>query len=803
MKKRIFALLIGINQYTAPIPPLIGCVKDVNRIKAYLQNTYPDTVNIKTLINEEATYHNLIDTFRTHFRDVGSQDTVWFHFSGHGTQSYTARQFIETVEPSGKDECLVCYRAENSSEPYLLADKEMAVLLHEVATRNDESASPHMVVSLDCCHSGSGTRYINDTEVRTRNAKIPLAAGWQEAEKAGETRSITSYIDGYYEQNGTAVPLAKHILLSACENFQTAGDLSGGGIFTTYLMDMLEQAKGEINYVDLFMRTRASTRNRRDSQLPKFEVIGDFDPYTRFLAGTPMGGARRYEVLSSSGKMRVKCGAINGLPIFPEKAIEIEIRTAVPDDQFVARGQITSVGVQTSEFILPGDKRLDEGVTYQAIIKHLPQDPINVLLRGEDEAAIQELTAEWDESKNIFCYKEGEGDVQCQLEVEASQGRYYFRDLRTGILAHWLSIEPQKSKKVMECLEKMVRWERIRKIYNRKDTLEGKLKLEMEVIFQRNIRKKRHGKEIRIYFSDQESFKTRGALVLGFMPGLKSQPLNTKLYCYLLHLRADYSITIRESEVLYNATDIQKKLYKKEMAWGMKEGQGEVSSYFQLLVANKQLDYQLLLQSDLGGDKASLGGFKFFKVEEQWSSLIMKINLIRLQAAISPQTTITLADGKMLIHGNDLVRAKVALSSTHGVGDSNSPAAQFKVLEDQYGKLLNFGEPAGLLPQNVLELYELEVTDRERLKDEPLTISLAESLNPQGKITPVAFDGNDFIIIGESVVEGNNTMVYINQLPDVLAQLPEGVEWVENPFNTEDKQHRSLYETLKVAFYKC
>ena len=802
MEKRIFALLVGINQYAAPIPSLFGCVKDVNRIKTYLQNTYPDTVKVKTLINEEATYQNLIDTFRAHFRDVGPQDTVWFHFSGHGTQSYTARQFIETVEPSGKDECLVCYRAKDSSDPYLLADKEIAVLLHEVATANDQSASPHIVISLDCCHSGSGTRYINDAEVRTRNAKIPLAASWQEAEKAGETRSITSYIDGYYEQNGTAVPLAKHILLSACENFQTAGDLSGGGIFTTYLMDMLEQAKGEINYVDLFMRTRASTRKRRDSQLPKFEVIGDFDPYTRFLAGTPMGGARRYEVLSSSGKMRVKCGAINGLPIFPEKAIEIEIRTAAPEDQFVARGQITSVGVQTSEFVLLEEKTLDSSLVYQVIIKHLPQDPINVLLRGDEEAAIQELISEWDESKNIFCYKEGEGDVQCQLEIKASHGRYYFRDLRTGILAHWLSIEPQKSKKVMECLEKMVRWERIRKIHNRKDTLEGKLKLEMEVAFQRGIRKKRHGKEIRIYFSDQESFKTRGALVLGFMPSLKSSPLSTKLYCYLFHLRADYSITIRESEVLYNKMDTQKKLYKKEMAWGMKEGKSEVSSYFQLLVSNKQLDYQLLLQSDLGGDKSSLGGFKSFAVKEQWSSLVMKVNMIRLQDTIIPQSHVQLANCKISIQGNDVVRAKVALSSTHGVGDSSSPAAQFRVLEDQYGKLLNFGEPEDLLPQNVLEFYELEVTDRERLKDEPLKVTLAEPLTPQEKITPVAFDGNDFIVIGESVGEGDNTIVHINQLPDVLAQLPKGEEWVKNPFNTEEEQHRSLYETLKVSFYK-
>jgi hypothetical protein len=187
--KNLYVLLVGINDYAAPLAKLKGCIKDIDQIEAYLNEFCASdyNLNIRRLENESATYANIKSGFREHLGAAGPSDIAWFHFSGHGSEEKTAPEFL-ALEPNGKDQTLICIDSGIGGVPHL-ADKELAVLLNEVATKN-KTSPPHILVSLDCCHSGSGTR----------DAGEDIKWSVRAAPSSGLTRTLDSYVDGYYSR---------------------------------------------------------------------------------------------------------------------------------------------------------------------------------------------------------------------------------------------------------------------------------------------------------------------------------------------------------------------------------------------------------------------------------------------------------------------------------------------------------------------------------------------------------------------------------------------------------------------------
>ena len=61
--------------------------------------------------------------------------------------------------------------------------------------------------------------------------------------------------------------------------------------------------------------------------------------------------------------------------------------------------------------------------------------------------------------------------------------------------------------------------------------------------------------------------------------------------------------------------------------WGLGPGDKAVHSYFKLFVTTEELDYQQLLQSGLGGDRAVNWNWKPIGVSDEWCTHTMKIQL--------------------------------------------------------------------------------------------------------------------------------------------------------------------------------
>ena len=332
--RRVFALLVGINDYSPSVGRLSGCINDVDRFTGWLQDSFdPRALCLEVLKDADATRDNIIRQFRAHLGQAGPDDIVLFQYSGHGARCRSAEPFKQFY-PDGKDEGLVCI---DSREPggFDLADKELAVLLAEVA-RND----PHIALMLDCCHSGSGTRGADDfTQARPRVTH-----------EIHDERPLDSYLDGWFAERlgrgeSLRIPASRHILLAACERVQKAWEgRNHHGVFSTALLDVLSATGTDLSYADLFVRARAAVRRYADDQTPQFETFLGFDAYDGFLGRGATGRGKRYSVYFAADAWQLDAGALHGLPNDPDRVVELALYPEADRDMLAGHARTSRVG---------------------------------------------------------------------------------------------------------------------------------------------------------------------------------------------------------------------------------------------------------------------------------------------------------------------------------------------------------------------------------------------------------------------------------------------------------------------------
>ena len=142
MSTDIYALLVGINEYSPGVGKLTGCLNDIDHFQSYLKSRFDRSrLHVVSLKDADATHSNIIEQFRSHLGQATADDVAVFQYCGHGARWKSAKAF-EPFFPDGKDEGLVCYDSRGAGG-FDLADKELAVLLAEPA----KNAPPH------CRHS--------------------------------------------------------------------------------------------------------------------------------------------------------------------------------------------------------------------------------------------------------------------------------------------------------------------------------------------------------------------------------------------------------------------------------------------------------------------------------------------------------------------------------------------------------------------------------------------------------------------------------------------------------------------------
>jgi len=106
MKRKLYALMVGINKYPPGVGSLNGCVNDVNHYHDYLVENFKHRfdLQIELLKNSDAARKNIIHLFRHHLGKAGQNDVVLFQYCGHGSREISAAEFKEYF-PGGNEEC--------------------------------------------------------------------------------------------------------------------------------------------------------------------------------------------------------------------------------------------------------------------------------------------------------------------------------------------------------------------------------------------------------------------------------------------------------------------------------------------------------------------------------------------------------------------------------------------------------------------------------------------------------------------------------------------------------------------------
>lgn len=145
MVRNVYALLVGINDYSRNVGKLSGCLNDVDHFQGYLTENFDrGRLHIEVLKDADATRPNIIQQFRSHLGKAKADDVVVFQYSGHGARCKSARPFGQFY-PDGWDEGLVCYDSRGLGGLDLAA-KEFAILLADLA-KNDPHVAAIILIS--------------------------------------------------------------------------------------------------------------------------------------------------------------------------------------------------------------------------------------------------------------------------------------------------------------------------------------------------------------------------------------------------------------------------------------------------------------------------------------------------------------------------------------------------------------------------------------------------------------------------------------------------------------------------------
>ncbi|GAB4029240.1 caspase family protein [Spirosoma jeollabukense] len=435
----VYALIVGVDTYQSNVilqnsvrfPALRGCVNDAQAVKTYLETGSTAMVKSLLLTNEAASKAAIVKAFQTHLSQAKAGDVALFYFSGHGTQEW-ADKTVWTSETDGRLECLACYYDEQTSDDFLLVDKELRYLIGQLAASKPAAERPQIVAIFDCCHSGDNTR--NGEQIATAftdvvEKRIPFSFQQRAWEQFIFGQTIS---EDTIRQQGVAkaIPEGTHVQLSACESDESALEVSGEGVFTKTLLNVLRQAGGPLSYYSLRSRVRQYLRNVFD-QRPRIYVANGDDAllYANFLHQPGQANALTTgEIVYVSGtngglgNWLLNRGAIHG--ITPE--LSAFVVTDPHDPLGTYRASVGTVQVDHTYLTFEGLAPNNLKTTYQAAIPGLMARPIAVCVNHQDSSPLeQKQLMDGLMNQTIGYVVPQDDESRADYVVQNRDGRYY------------------------------------------------------------------------------------------------------------------------------------------------------------------------------------------------------------------------------------------------------------------------------------------------------------------------------------------------------------------------------------------
>ena len=271
------ALIIGLGEQQDKAWNKINGDKDVPFVQAMLKNA--GFKSVTTLVNRQATKVGIVGAFKRLTASCKQGDVVYVHYSGHGQQMTD----VHNDERDGLDECWIPYDAYRKvSKTYHgekhLTDDELNVYLN--AIRNKIGAKGKLLVVIDACHSGDGTRGDDDEVVRGVEDTLVVdslnARGLYEA-----VEMVRSLVMGDNSRqkiiNDKAKPLAERwITISACRSNQVNSEMKKPAVGKlTYALWTEQKKSGKVSNEEFMRRIRKFVNRNTSSRPQQPEMTGE------------------------------------------------------------------------------------------------------------------------------------------------------------------------------------------------------------------------------------------------------------------------------------------------------------------------------------------------------------------------------------------------------------------------------------------------------------------------------------------------------------------------------------------------
>jgi len=363
----LYALLVGIDDYRAPVTPLGGCRNDIDAVGAFLQSRLPagEFMPLR-LADGEASRAAVIDGFRRHLGRAGSGDSVLFWFSGHGSQEPVPAEFAR-LEPTGMLQTLVCADSRRDGVPDLY-DKELALLIGEITARG-----AHAVAVLDCCHAESGTRG-PDAALAVRG-QPPL----ESPSRAGVLLNVEAALRDLAPAPPAAAP---HVLLAACHSDQYAIEVPTAegtrGLFSVALLELLEILGFGATCRELMTGARCRVEDGARGQVPVLSPAADAVVDRPFLGGGVRAARSPVTMRWLRGAWEIDAGACHGVPSGTRQDPAV---FTVHDSEPPLEVRVSRVLTERSE-VAPVGWTPDPGERYPVVLTGVPLPVGTVALDG-------------------------------------------------------------------------------------------------------------------------------------------------------------------------------------------------------------------------------------------------------------------------------------------------------------------------------------------------------------------------------------------------------------------------------------
>ncbi|KAI0749897.1 caspase domain-containing protein [Daedaleopsis nitida] len=180
------ALCIGIN-YFGQRGELKGCINDVRNVTQFLKELWGYRQDDMVVLTDDAksprqmpTRDNIIAAMQWLVRGAQPNDSLFFHYSGHGGQT----KDLDGDEADGYDE--VIYPVDYENAGHIVDD-----IMHDIMVKPLPPGC-RLTAIFDSCHSGSALDlpYIYSTEGKVKEPNLAAEAG------QGLLSAVTSYARG-------------------------------------------------------------------------------------------------------------------------------------------------------------------------------------------------------------------------------------------------------------------------------------------------------------------------------------------------------------------------------------------------------------------------------------------------------------------------------------------------------------------------------------------------------------------------------------------------------------------------------